>query len=113
MHPELLPLEELGLIGPAVVVGRESALDSGRVDLVLLGNGGDLALVEFKTGPTPARHHRAGRIARPGPAGPGARRWTMPWTGGSACGPSFATAASSTSPWLSDSRRQCCARSGT
>jgi hypothetical protein len=50
-HPELLPLEDLGLVGPAVVVGRESTLDSGRVDLVLLGNGGDLALVEFKTGP--------------------------------------------------------------
>lgn len=50
-HPELLPLEELGLAGPAVVVGRESVLDSGKVDLVLLGNGGDLALVEFKTGP--------------------------------------------------------------
>lgn len=51
LHPELLPLDELGLVGPAVVVGRESSLDSGRVDLVLLGNGGDLALVEFKTGP--------------------------------------------------------------
>lgn len=42
---------DLGLVGPAVVVGRESSLDSGPVDLVLLGNGGDLALVEFKTGP--------------------------------------------------------------
>jgi hypothetical protein len=51
LHPELLPLDELGLTGPAVVVGRESSLDSGRVDLVLLGNGGELALVEFKTGP--------------------------------------------------------------
>ena len=51
LYPELLPLEELGLAGPAVIVGRESSLDSGRVDLVLLGNGGDLALVEFKTGP--------------------------------------------------------------
>ena len=51
LHPELLPLDELGLVGPAVVVGRESGLDSGRVDLVLLGHGGDLALVEFKTGP--------------------------------------------------------------
>lgn len=50
-QPELLPLEELGLVGPAMVVGRESSLDSGRVDLVLLGNGGDLAVVEFKTGP--------------------------------------------------------------
>ena len=50
-QPELLPLEELGLVGPALVVGREASLDSGRVDLVLLGNGGDLAVVEFKTGP--------------------------------------------------------------
>jgi len=51
LHPELMPLEELGLIGPALVIGRESSLDSGRVDLVLLGRGGDLAIVEFKTGP--------------------------------------------------------------
>jgi hypothetical protein len=51
LHPQLLPLEELGLAGPAVVVGRESSVNSGRVDLVLLGNGGDLAIVEFKTGP--------------------------------------------------------------
>ncbi len=50
-HPELLPLEELGLVGPAVVVGRESALESGRVDLVLLADGGELVVVEFKTGP--------------------------------------------------------------
>lgn len=50
-HPELLPLEELGLAPPAVVVGRESQIESGRVDLVVLGNGGELALVEFKTGP--------------------------------------------------------------
>lgn len=51
LHPDLLPLDELGVAGPAVVIGRESALDSGKVDLVLLGNGGDLLLVEFKTGP--------------------------------------------------------------
>ena len=51
LHPELLPLEDLGLESPAVVVGRESSLESGRVDLVLLGNGGELAIVEFKTGP--------------------------------------------------------------
>lgn len=50
-HPELLPLQELGLSGPAVVVGRESQVESGRVDLVILGNGGELALIEFKTGP--------------------------------------------------------------
>jgi hypothetical protein len=51
LHPDLLPLEDLGLGSPAVVVGRESSLESGRVDLVLLGNGGELAIVEFKTGP--------------------------------------------------------------
>ncbi len=50
-HPELLPLEDLGLASPALVVGRESVLDSGRIDLVLLANGGELVLVEFKTGP--------------------------------------------------------------
>lgn len=50
-HPELLPLEELGLGAPAIVVGRESQVESGRVDLVILGNGGELALIEFKTGP--------------------------------------------------------------
>jgi len=50
-HPELLPLEDLGLAAPALVIGRESVLDSGRIDLVLLANGGELVLVEFKTGP--------------------------------------------------------------
>jgi hypothetical protein len=50
-HPELLPLEDLGLSAPSLVVGRESVLDSGRIDLVLLANGGELVLVEFKTGP--------------------------------------------------------------
>lgn len=50
-HPELLPLEDLGLAAPALVVGRESVLDSGRIDLVLLANGGELVLVEFKIGP--------------------------------------------------------------
>jgi hypothetical protein len=50
-HPGLLPLDDLGLVEPAVVVGREASLASGRADLVLLGNGGDLLLVEFKTGP--------------------------------------------------------------
>src|SRR5690242_5679287 len=50
-HPELLPLDEMGLAEPAIVVGRESSLDSGRVDLVVLGAGGELALIEFKTGP--------------------------------------------------------------
>lgn len=51
-HPQLLPLDDLGLPGgPALVVGRESTLDAGRVDLLLLARTGDLLLVEFKTGP--------------------------------------------------------------
>lgn len=49
--PSLLPLEEMGLAGPAIVVGRESSLDSGRVDLIVLTRGGELLLIEFKTGP--------------------------------------------------------------
>jgi RecB family endonuclease NucS len=49
--PSLLPLEEMGISGPPVVVGRESTLDSGRVDLVVLARGGELLIVEFKTGP--------------------------------------------------------------
>jgi len=51
-QPDLLPLAELGLGGPALVVGRETPLASGKIDLVLLGNGGDLCIVEFKTGPS-------------------------------------------------------------
>lgn len=50
-NPELLPVNELGLTDKPLVVGRETPLPSGRVDLVLLGSAGDLALVEFKTGP--------------------------------------------------------------
>lgn len=49
--PRADPLEDLGLAAPALVVGQESVLDSGRIDLVLLANGGELVLVEFKTGP--------------------------------------------------------------
>jgi hypothetical protein len=49
--PELLPWKELGLELP-VVVGKDTALPSGMVDLVVLGKGGDLALIEFKTGAT-------------------------------------------------------------
>lgn len=51
INPDLIPLEDLGLAGPALVIGRESSLESGRVDLLLLGLGGKLILVEFKTGP--------------------------------------------------------------
>ncbi len=50
-HPELLPLDELALSGPLLVVGRETTLASGSIDLVGLAPSGDVVLVEFKTGP--------------------------------------------------------------
>jgi hypothetical protein len=50
-QPDLLPVEELGLVGAPIVVGRETRLPSGAIDLVLLDRAGSLCLVEFKTGP--------------------------------------------------------------
>lgn len=50
-HPELLPLEDLGLQGEMLVIGRETPLASGAIDLVGLTKAGDVLLVEFKTGP--------------------------------------------------------------
>jgi hypothetical protein len=46
-HPELVPGEDLD-IGPAVVVGRESGLESGYADLVLVDREARLCLVEVK-----------------------------------------------------------------
>src|SRR5690349_2237133 len=39
------------MVDPLLVVGRETALASGAVDLIALARGGELLLVEFKTGP--------------------------------------------------------------
>ncbi len=50
-HPELVPIEEFGLAGPLMVVGRETPLPSGSADLVALSRQGDVVMVEFKTGP--------------------------------------------------------------
>lgn len=50
-HPELLPVEEFGLQGPLMVVGRETSLPSGAADLVGMTSNGDIMIVEFKTGP--------------------------------------------------------------
>lgn len=50
-NPDLLPVDEFGMIGPLLVVGRETTLASGYVDLVCLTRGGDLLIAEFKTGP--------------------------------------------------------------
>jgi hypothetical protein len=49
--PELLPIEDFGMAGPLLVIGRETSLPSGAVDLVGLSRAGDLLLVEFKIGP--------------------------------------------------------------
>ena len=50
-NPDLLPIEEFGLNGPVMVVGRETTLPSGAVDLLCVTANGDLLVVEFKTGP--------------------------------------------------------------
>jgi hypothetical protein len=50
-HPSLLPVDDLGISGPLAVVGRETALASGSIDLVGVVPSGDVVLVEFKTGP--------------------------------------------------------------
>lgn len=50
-NPDLLPIEEFGMTGPLLVVGRETTLPSGGVDLVALARSGELLVIEFKTGP--------------------------------------------------------------
>ncbi len=50
-HPQLIPADDLGLDGDLLVIGRETSLASGLIDLLLLSRSGELVLVEFKTGP--------------------------------------------------------------
>jgi len=50
-NPDLLPVEEFGMTGPLLVIGRETSLPSGAVDLVVLARSGELLMIEFKTGP--------------------------------------------------------------
>ena len=50
-NPDLLPVEEFGLEGPLMIVGEETTLPSGAVDLVGCTRGGALVIVELKTGP--------------------------------------------------------------
>ena len=50
-NPDLLPVDEFGMTGPLMVVGRETSLPSGAVDLLAMSRGGELLIVEFKTGP--------------------------------------------------------------
>jgi hypothetical protein len=51
VNPQLIPADDLGLDGDLLVVGRETSLASGSIDLLCLAASGDLVLVEFKTGP--------------------------------------------------------------
>lgn len=50
-NPQLLPAEDLGLSGDLLVVGRETRVASGAIDLLCLSRDGELVIVEFKTGP--------------------------------------------------------------
>lgn len=50
-NPQLVPADDLGLDGDLLVVGRETPLASGRIDLLCLSRTGELVIVEFKTGP--------------------------------------------------------------
>ena len=58
-NPGLLPIEEFGLSGPIMVVGRETTLASGAVDLVCVTASGELLVIEFKTGPQNPDFRRA------------------------------------------------------
>jgi hypothetical protein len=50
-QPQLIPSDDLGLDGDLLVIGRETTLASGNIDLLCLARSGDLVLIEFKTGP--------------------------------------------------------------
>ena len=50
-HPDLVPMEDFDLEGPLLIVGKETWLVSGAVDLMGVAKSGELVLVEFKTGP--------------------------------------------------------------
>jgi len=57
-NPDLIPIEDLGMGSPLMVVGRETSLPSGAVDLVGVSRSGEILVIEFKTGPqnTDFRH---------------------------------------------------------
>jgi len=49
--PGLIPIEEFGWDGPLMVIGRETQLASGAVDLIGVARSGEILIAEFKTGP--------------------------------------------------------------
>jgi hypothetical protein len=50
-HPQLIPAKDLGLDDDLLVVGRETTLASGFIDLLCLSSSGEVVIIEFKTGP--------------------------------------------------------------
>lgn len=50
-HPKLIPAKDLGLDDDLLVVGRETTLASGFVDLMCLSSSGEVVIIDFKTGP--------------------------------------------------------------
>ena len=56
-NPELLPIEEFEMTGPLMVVGRETTLPSGAVDLIGISHGvhllSYLALLVYLAGAAP------------------------------------------------------------
>ena len=51
INPQLIPAKDLGLDDDLLVVGRETTLASGSIDLLCLSRSGEVVIVEFKTGP--------------------------------------------------------------
>jgi hypothetical protein len=50
-NPDVIPIEEFGWTGPLMVVGRETVLPSGSVDLIGVARSGEILIAEFKIGP--------------------------------------------------------------
>jgi hypothetical protein len=50
-QPQLIPADDLGFDDDLLVVGRETSLASGFIDLLCIASTGDIVLIEFKTGP--------------------------------------------------------------
>ena len=49
--PELFPIEEIGLMDSIMVVGKESTVPSGSIDMLAMARTGEILVIEFKTGP--------------------------------------------------------------
>jgi len=58
-HPELIPAEDFSLVPPLLVVGRETQLPSGGIDLVCLDSAASLGICEMKRGPKSADARRS------------------------------------------------------